>query len=625
MAAPSGIVWGDIVKSLGRIGIYTSISNVDLDSTVTIQVWFWSKYSVSDSNNRFYFDNDTSTATTLIGDVTVKHTVSSGAGWSTENQTMIGKFSYTYTRTSAEKTIYCAAKLTGIDAIGVNGAVMYATTSYTIPSLPVYTISYNANGGSGAPSSQTKVHGSTITLSSTVPVRSGYDFLGWNSSSTATEATYSAGGSFTANRTVVLYAIWKAHTYSITYNANGGSNAPASQTKTHDISLSLSTSIPTRTNYNFLGWGVSPTATSIAYSPGAAYTANAKITLYAIWELAYTAPRITGISIFRSDSNGSALDYGTYVKIAFNWQTDKDISSISIQWKMASDSAWTTNTIESTGTSGSVNTVIGSGNISTETAYDVKVTVEDTMGYTTASKIIPGATYSIDILHGGKGVAIGKPAETANLFEVDFDSKFNDDIYDKYGCKITNGLTLYESEGIDPDTTLDHLILTNKNVPGNVFMYVKTEFYTSKTVTSNRMQTAFYYKQYGMPYFRYYFNNAWSDWTQFYTPVNNSANEHVTGGVWVDGKPIYRRIVTFSVSTLNENVTVSSPVITGFDSIVSITGTVCRTGTSVSYFPLTFYYSSTNYHNVWLSSTGNFTVRTSNEIECKVVVEYTKK
>jgi uncharacterized repeat protein (TIGR02543 family) len=71
-----------------------------------------------------------------------------------------------------------------------------------------YTVSYDANGGSGAPSCQTKTHGKTLKLNSTVPTRSGYTFLGWSPSSTATIATYSAGGKFTLNANVTLYAVW---------------------------------------------------------------------------------------------------------------------------------------------------------------------------------------------------------------------------------------------------------------------------------------------------------------------------------------------------------------------------------------------------------------------------------
>ena len=71
-----------------------------------------------------------------------------------------------------------------------------------------YTISYDANGGSGAPSSQTKYYATTLTLSSTIPTRSGYTFLGWSTSSSATSATYAAGGAYTSNEAATLYAVW---------------------------------------------------------------------------------------------------------------------------------------------------------------------------------------------------------------------------------------------------------------------------------------------------------------------------------------------------------------------------------------------------------------------------------
>lgn len=72
-----------------------------------------------------------------------------------------------------------------------------------------YTITYNANGGSGEPSAQTLEEGSR-TLSSTTPTRSGYSFLGWSTSSSATTATYAAGGTISLSSNVLLYAVWKA-------------------------------------------------------------------------------------------------------------------------------------------------------------------------------------------------------------------------------------------------------------------------------------------------------------------------------------------------------------------------------------------------------------------------------
>ncbi len=75
-----------------------------------------------------------------------------------------------------------------------------------------FTVKYNANGGSGAPSSQTKKNDTTLKLSSTKPTRTGFTFLGWSTSSTATKATYSAGGTYTANSSATLYAVWSLNT-----------------------------------------------------------------------------------------------------------------------------------------------------------------------------------------------------------------------------------------------------------------------------------------------------------------------------------------------------------------------------------------------------------------------------
>lgn len=552
MAAPSGIVWGAIKGSYGRIGIYTSISNVDLQSTVTIQVWFWSKYSVKDVNNKFYFNNNATSATTLIGDVSINHTVSSGSGWDTANQTKIGTYTYTYTRTDSTKTISCAAKLTGIDKVS-SGGTMSVSTSYTIPALPVYTISFNANGGSGAPTSVTKVHGTNITLPSAKPTRTGYTFLGWNSSSTATTATYSAGGSFTANKTVTLYAIWRANSYTVSFNANGGSGAPANQTKTHGTTLVLSSTVPTRADYVFLGWGVSSTSTIAKYSAGGKYTANASITLYAVWKSTYTKPRITNLKVNRCDAAGVATDEGSYCKLTANWATDKTVTNIEITYIARPDiGASFVETVDvalpdNPGTSGSISEVFG-GELIVDLPYDVYIKISDSSGSTTLSTTLHTLAYSIDFLAGGGGVALNKAAVVDGLFDVNLETLIHgaltvdgdmqahvlrgsdvvttwgsiDNLLDRFGRKHTNGLTLYESAGIDANTTLDHLILTQTNTPDGVFMYVKTEFYANKTETSNRMQTAFPYKMDGPPYYRYYFNGAWTPW------VNMTMNQ---GGI----------------------------------------------------------------------------------------------
>ena len=171
----------------------------------------------------------------------------------------------------------------------ISSATLNVTTNETDYN---YTLAYNANGGSGAPSNQTGSNTGTspyytFTVSSTVPTRTGYTFLGWSTSSSATSATYVGGNSFTvtSSGTTTLYAVWKVNTYTVSYNANGGSGAPSAQTKTYNVSLTLSSTVPTRTGYLFQGWATSSTG-AVAYQPSGSYTANAAVTLYAIWKAA---------------------------------------------------------------------------------------------------------------------------------------------------------------------------------------------------------------------------------------------------------------------------------------------------------------------------------------------------
>jgi len=165
-----------------------------------------------------------------------------------------------------------------------------------------YTIAYDANGGTGAPANQTKTQGEALTLSSTKPTREGYTFLGWATTNNATAAQYQPGGSFTTDANTTLYAVWEqnaATTYTITYNANGGTGAPANQTKTQGEALTLSSTKPTRAGYSFLGWAATNNATVAEYQAGGQFTADANITLYAVWEA--DAPTIWTITF---DANG---------------------------------------------------------------------------------------------------------------------------------------------------------------------------------------------------------------------------------------------------------------------------------------------------------------------------------
>lgn len=203
------------------------------------------------------------------------------------------------------------------------------------------------------------------------------------------------------------------------YNANGGSSAPSEQVKTHDIDITLSTQKPVRKNYSFLGWGTSSSSTSVAYNPGDVYRTNANLILYAIWQLAYTEPRITNFTVERCDVNGKLKDDGTYAKVVFNWETDKTVTSIKIEHKLPTQSVWTSITVSASGTKGIVNKIIG-GNFSIETTYNLRVTVSDSNGENSELSDIPYLNYIMDILNTGNGVSFGKPAEVENVADINY-------------------------------------------------------------------------------------------------------------------------------------------------------------------------------------------------------------
>ncbi|MDR3314596.1 MAG: InlB B-repeat-containing protein [Oscillospiraceae bacterium] len=103
--------------------------------------------------------------------------------------------------------------------------------------------------------------------------------------------------------------------YAVTYNANGGSGAPAAQTKIEGVTLKLSATVPTWANHTFKGWAASSTATTAQYQPGGDYTADVAATLYAVWE--EDAPTAYALTVTNGTGSGSYAA-GAVVSITAN-------------------------------------------------------------------------------------------------------------------------------------------------------------------------------------------------------------------------------------------------------------------------------------------------------------------
>lgn len=344
-----------------------------------------------------------------------------------------GSYTFTINKTHSAQSLSCYAKIVA-NSTYVSGTKSSTATTATVAAKTKYTVSYNANGGSGAPASQTKWHGENLTLQSGKPTRTGYTFKGWALTASGS-AYYAAGATCGQNKNLTLYAVWQANTYTVTYNANGGTGAPGNQTKTYGTTLKLSTVKPTRADYNFKGWATSATATTATYAAGGNYTANSAATLYAVWELAYTKPTIFNFTASRCGSSGALNEEGNYAHIKFSWKSTNAVSEIVVEWASASGGSGSVE-IAASGTSGEVSEIIG-GSLNPDVSYTITARVTDSGGDQESKLTLNGSKYAVDFKAGGDGVSFGKPAELGaedslggnGVADFAFDAKFNQPVY----------------------------------------------------------------------------------------------------------------------------------------------------------------------------------------------------
>ena len=165
-----------------------------------------------------------------------------------------------------------------------------------------HTVRYDANAKNdtsvkGIPASQSKTANVDIKLSSDVPTRNGYTFLGWNTQADGKGTAYAAGAIYKNDQnggTVTLYAQWTPWKHVLHYNKNVPtsstsqtvSNMPVDQTKTFGQFMTISNLVPTRKGYTFAGWYTQSNGTGTKYNPGSNYAADQNggtVNLYAKW------------------------------------------------------------------------------------------------------------------------------------------------------------------------------------------------------------------------------------------------------------------------------------------------------------------------------------------------------
>ena len=248
--------------------------------------------------------------------------------------------------------------------------------------------------------------------------------------------------------------------------------------------------------------------------------------------LAYEKPSISEFNVIRCNATGEEDLYGTYIKINANAKisdiNSKNDKSFKIQYKLKSASEWTDLLVYNTSYAYTIVNSIYS-NFSVDNAYDFRLTISDYFETIERKVNVPAGFSIIDIKGNGKGIALGK-ISTKNALEIGFD------IYDKFDTKINNGLASYRTNNIDidPNLTLEELILTSTNTPETGLWYIKTHFYENKTINSNRTQLALPYNQTATIYCRIFNNNTWGDWKDISTII--SSDNHI--GIYKAGKQL---------------------------------------------------------------------------------------
>lgn len=224
-----------------------------------------------------------------------------------------------------------------------------------------------------------------------------------------------AGGSSTCNGSFTINA--KTH-HTISFNANGGSGQPGNITKWYGEQITIPSTIPKRTNYEFLGWSATQNG-SVAYRPGGSYwVPDANATYYAVWKLSTKPPTISVFDAYRCDSDGTYQSDGSYVKVTSTWSLDTSVDSTnalkSLVYSYKDSTGWHEyDSAANSGTEGTTTEIYGGYDVSK--SYGISVKVTDKYSTTGMESSIGPASFILDLSSDGQGIGIGQAAPSNGI------------------------------------------------------------------------------------------------------------------------------------------------------------------------------------------------------------------
>lgn len=234
--------------------------------------------------------------------------------------------------------------------------------------------------------------------------------------------------------------------------------------------------LSTASSVTFSGGISSPTITVTA-TDSRGYSSSASYNLSSLgrWK-EYIYPTVTTFTAERTESTSDTVNLKAVANY-YNGSFGNSSNSYAMSYRYRiSGGTWGSWTNLASTVSG--NTVTGTATlsgISTESSYDFQVKLSD---YFTTSEVLDRTV--------SKSVGILRVADKY--------VRVNGNILDKYKTTLGNGLAQYLSSNIDPNTTMEELIITSLNTPtANAYFYIRTMFYKDKATTANRTQIAYPY------------------------------------------------------------------------------------------------------------------------------------
>jgi len=232
-----------------------------------------------------------------------------------------------------------------------NGATVTLYAQWT----PItYTVAYNANNGSGSLASSTHTYDAAknLTVNNSIITRTGYTFAGWNTQADGSGVSYTNGQNVINLRnsagTFNLYAQWTANTYTVVYNANGGSGSTMSSNHTYGTSKPLNANtFGAPRGKEFTGWNTRADGSGASYANQASVLNMTSVNgdtviLYAQWQIVTNPP-------------------GATLNDKLNWLDSNAISDVEYMLEANADESLSPRTLSYSGYSNVTIKLVGNG------------------------------------------------------------------------------------------------------------------------------------------------------------------------------------------------------------------------------------------------------------------------